>query len=131
MRAAVATLLLLACLLPAARTAAARETRTLCVPAAAESIPTSANQEDHVSMSPLAARKLAEVAGNVATVLAIEILAAARGLDLRLPLRPGRGVEAAYEYLRRHVPRRNLVLDEGLLAAAEEATGPITGLPIA
>jgi len=121
------------------------ETRTLCVPAAAESIPTSANQEDHVSMSPLAARKLAEVAGNVATVLAIEILAAARGLDLRLPLRPGRGVEAAYEYLRRHVPRcdrdeplapamaavRNLVLDEGLLAAAEEATGPITGLPIA
>ncbi len=118
------------------------ETRTLCVPAAAESIPTSANQEDHVSLSPLAARKCAEVAGNVATVLAIEILAAARGLDLRLPLRPGLGVAAAYDYIRNRVPRcdddtpiapmmeevRNIVLDRHFLEAVEEVSGPIEGL---
>jgi histidine ammonia-lyase len=118
------------------------ETRTLCVPASAESIPTSANQEDHVSLSPLAARHAAEVAGNVATVLAIEILTAARGLDLRLPLRPGKGVAAAYDSLRERVPRmdedrplapaieavRNLILEGTLLAAAESATTPLTGL---
>lgn len=118
------------------------ETRTLCVPASAESIPTSANQEDHVSLSPLAARMCAEVAGNVATVLAIEILAAARGLDLRLPLRPGNGVAAAYDYIRERVPRcdddaplapmmedvRNIVLDRDFLEAVEEVSGPIKGL---
>jgi histidine ammonia-lyase len=115
------------------------ETRTLCVPAAAESIPTSANQEDHVSLSPLAARKAAEIAGNVATVLAIELLAAARGLDYRLPLRPGLGVAAAYDLLRARVPRceedvplapaietvREIVLGPDLLAAAECAAGPL------
>jgi histidine ammonia-lyase len=118
------------------------ETRTLCVPAGAESIPTSANQEDHVSLSTLAARKCAEVAGNVATVLAIEILAAARGLDLRLPLRPGNGVAAAYDYIRERVPRcdddtplapmmedvRNIVLDTHFLEAVEEVSGPLAGL---
>jgi histidine ammonia-lyase len=119
------------------------ETRTLCVPAGAESIPTSANQEDHVSLSPLAARKTAEVAGNLATVLAIEILTACRGLDLRLPHRPGEGVATAYDFVRSAVPRcdddtplapametvRDLVLDTGLLDAVEEASGPIEGLP--
>ena len=118
------------------------ETRTLCVPAAAESIPTSANQEDHVSLSPLAARKCAEVAGNVATILAIEILAAARGLDLRLPLHPGKGVAAAYDYIRQRVPRcdddtpiapmmeevRNIVLDTHFLDAVEAVSGPLAGL---
>jgi histidine ammonia-lyase len=119
------------------------ETRTLCTPAAAESIPTSANQEDHVSLSPLAARHAAEVAGNVATVLAIEILTAARGLDLRLPLRPGGGIAAAYDALRERVPRmdedrplapaietvRNLVLEGSLVSAAEGVAAPLVGLP--
>jgi hypothetical protein len=80
------------------------ETRTSCTPAAAESIPTSANQEDHVSLAPLAARKADHVSRDVASVLAIEILAACRGLDLRRPLRSGRGVDAAYEAVRARVP---------------------------
>jgi histidine ammonia-lyase len=92
-----------------------------------------------VSLSPLAARKAAEIAGNVATVLAIELLAAARGLDFRMPLRPGKGVAAAYDFLRDRVPRcevdtplapaietlREIVLGPDLLAAVETAAGPL------
>lgn len=83
------------------------ETRTLLGPASAESIPTSANQEDHVSLAPLAARRAAQVAGELATILAIELLAACRGLDFRKPLRPGRGVAAVYDLIRSHLPERD------------------------
>ncbi len=116
------------------------ETRILCHPAAAESLPTSANQEDHVSLSPLAARKAAEVADNVATILAIEILTAARGLDFRRPLRPGNGVEAAYDFVRARLPAveedaplapaieavRALVLGPDLLREVEDVAGPLS-----
>jgi histidine ammonia-lyase len=118
------------------------ETRTSCTPAAAESIPTSANQEDHVSLAPLAARKADHVSRDVASVLAIEILAACRGLDLRRPLRSGRGVDAAYEAVRARVPAqaedrvlapeieavREMVLSGEVLEAAESRTGPLRGL---
>jgi len=118
------------------------ETRTLCMPASAESIPTSANQEDHVSLSTVAARKALHVADDVASILAIEILAAARGLDIRRPLVPGKGVKAAYDFVRGRVPAReedrmlapeietvrDIVLGEGLLAKVEEAVGPLTGI---
>ncbi|WP_133649235.1 histidine ammonia-lyase [Paraburkholderia flava] len=65
--------------------ALASENKTLAHPASVDSLPTSANQEDHVSMATFAARKLADIADNVANILAIELLAAAQGVDLRAP----------------------------------------------
>ncbi len=72
------------------------ENKVLCHPASVDSIPTSLGQEDHVSMGSISAVKLLMVLKNVETVLAIELLTAAQALDYRLPLRPGRGVEAAH-----------------------------------
>ena len=65
--------------------ALASENKTLAHPASVDSLPTSANQEDHVSMATFAARKLGDMAENTATILAIELLAAAQGVDLRAP----------------------------------------------
>ncbi|MGE5829953.1 MAG: histidine ammonia-lyase [Micromonosporaceae bacterium] len=64
------------------------ENRRLAAPASVDSVPTSGMQEDHVSMGWAAAHKLRTVVGNLATVLAVELLAAARGLQLRAPLAP-------------------------------------------
>src|SRR4029079_7864671 len=68
------------------------ENKALAHPASVDSIPTSANREDHVSMARLAARKPRTVVTNVARVLAAELLCAAQGLEFRDGLRPGRGV---------------------------------------
>ena len=76
------------------------ENKVLCHPASVDSIPTSLGQEDHVSMGSISAVKLLAVLKNVETVLAIELLTAAQALDYRLPLRPGRGVEAAHQCVR-------------------------------
>src|SRR5262245_51723240 len=76
------------------------ENKVLCHPASVDSIPTSLGQEDHVSMGSVSAVKLLAVLKNVETVLAIELLTAAQALDYRLPLRPGRGVESAHQYIR-------------------------------
>jgi histidine ammonia-lyase len=65
--------------------ALASENKLLAHPASVDSLPTSANQEDHVSMATFAARKLGDIAENVANILAIELLAAAQGVDLRAP----------------------------------------------
>ncbi|MGH7162861.1 MAG: histidine ammonia-lyase, partial [Planctomycetota bacterium] len=92
-------------LMMAQTTAAAlvSENKTLCHPASVDSIPTSANQEDHVSMGMWAARKCRDVLVNVRRVLAIEFLAAAQALDFQ-ELAPGAGVAAARRALRLHVP---------------------------
>ena len=66
--------------------ALASENKLLAHPASVDSLPTSANQEDHVSMATFAARKLGDLADNTAAILAIELLAAAQGVDLRAPL---------------------------------------------
>jgi histidine ammonia-lyase len=66
--------------------ALASENKSLAHPASVDSLPTSANQEDHVSMSSYAARRLAEIAWNAGHIVAIELLAAAQGIDLRQPL---------------------------------------------
>jgi len=66
--------------------ALASENKSLAHPASVDSLPTSANQEDHVSMSTYAARRLTEIAWNVGQIVAIELLAAAQGIDLRRPL---------------------------------------------
>lgn len=78
------------------------ENKSLAHPASVDSIPTSANQEDHVSMGPIAARQAAAVVANVEQVLALEALAAAQGLDFRMAsgLRPGEGVVRAHALVR-------------------------------
>jgi histidine ammonia-lyase len=79
------------------------ESRRLAAPASVDSLPTSAMQEDHVSMGWGAARKLRLGVRNLSAVLAIELTAAARGLELRAPLDPAAGTRAALEDVRRHV----------------------------
>ncbi len=81
------------------------ENKGLAHPASVDSIPTSANQEDHVSMGPIAARQAREVVRNVEQVLGLELLCAAQGLDFRLAdgLKPGVGVAEAHGRVRRRV----------------------------
>lgn len=79
------------------------ENKVLAHPASVDSVPTSANQEDHVSMGAHAARKLREVVTNARHVLAIELIAAAQALDFRAPLRPAGGVAAAHAWVRERV----------------------------
>jgi histidine ammonia-lyase len=79
------------------------ENKAFSFPASVDSIPTSANREDHVSMAPAAARKARMVVTNATRVLAAEVLCAAQGLEFRHDLRPGRGAEAAYAHVREHV----------------------------
>jgi histidine ammonia-lyase len=91
------------------------ENKCLAHPASVDSIPTSNNQEDHVSMGTIAARKAREVIANTQDVLAIEFLAASQGLDFRAPLRPGIGTGEIHRKVRQviapMVKDRSLVLD--------------------
>jgi len=88
--------------------ALASENKVLAHPASADSIPTSANAEDHVSMGATAARKAAQIVEHVETIVALELLCAAQGVDFRRQeqpsLRLGRGTRAAYEAIRERVP---------------------------
>src|SRR5918999_1022594 len=79
------------------------ELQTLSHPASVDSIPTSANQEDHVSMGAASALQLAEAVDRAEQVLAIEAVCAAQGIDFRAPLRPGEGVAAAHAAVRARV----------------------------
>ncbi|TWP53242.1 histidine ammonia-lyase [Lentzea tibetensis] len=96
------------------------ELKRLAVPASVDSIPSSAMQEDHVSMGWSAARKLRKAVDGLTTVLAIELLTAARALDLRAPLKPAPATAAAVARLRETVqgpgPDRHLAPE---IAAAE------------
>ena len=80
------------------------ENRRLAAPATVDSLPTSAMQEDHVSMGWGAARKLRRVIANLRRILAIEWVAAARAIELRAPLQPAAGTGAAVRLLRTQVP---------------------------
>ena len=84
--------------------ALASENKSLSHPASVDSLPTSANQEDHVSMATFAARRLREMADNTAGILAIELLAACQGVDFRAPLRTSGLLEQAKQLLRDDVP---------------------------
>ena len=84
--------------------ALASENKVLAHPSSVDTIPTSANREDHVSMGVTAARHAALVVENTSRVLGIELLCAAQGLDLGKPLEPGKGVAAAYRLIRETVP---------------------------
>lgn len=83
--------------------ALASECKTLSFPASVDTIPTSAGKEDHVSMGPGAARKLAKAVDNVSAVLAVEAMAAARVLDLRAPSTSPR-LASVHAKIREHVP---------------------------
>jgi histidine ammonia-lyase len=80
------------------------ELKRLAVPASVDSIPSSAMQEDHVSMGWSAARKLRRAIDGLRQVLAVELLSAARALDLRAPLQPGPATGAVLAALRARVP---------------------------
>jgi histidine ammonia-lyase len=115
------------------------ELKRLAVPASVDSIPSSANQEDHVSMGWSAGRKLHRSIDGLSRVLAIEVLTAARALDFRAPLKPAAGTGAAHAAIREVVdaagPDRwlapeieaahNLVTSGKLLAAVEHALGDL------
>jgi len=80
------------------------EAKSLAHPASVDSIPSSAGQEDHVSMGMIAARHARAVVSNAEVVLALEALAAAQALDLRSPLTPGPATKAAHDAMRARVP---------------------------
>jgi histidine ammonia-lyase len=115
------------------------ENKTLSFPAGVDSIPTSANREDHVPMSTAAARKARAVVANATRVLACELLCAAQGLEFHKPLRPARGVLAAYQHIREHVRPlgrdrtlhrdleavERLIRSGTLLTAVQEVCGPL------
>ncbi|MBI4533931.1 MAG: histidine ammonia-lyase [Candidatus Melainabacteria bacterium] len=130
------------------------ENKSLAHPASVDSIPTSANQEDHVSMGPIAGRKARQILTNAYHVLAIELLCAAQGLDYRLgkvstdtgyilqtanDLEAGPGVQAAYELIRKEIPHlehdrelhkdislaHKLTTSGALLKAVEDSVGTL------
>ena len=123
--------------------ALASENKTLAHPASVDSIPTSAGQEDHVSMAPWAGHKLLAACDNTATVLAIELLAAAHAIDEQRPLSTTPELAAVHTRIRQHVPflRGDRRLDGDICALAahvregafddrpESGTSPEISLP--
>ena len=121
--------------------ALASENKSLAHPASADSIPTSANQEDHNSMGSIAARHARCIVDNVTNILAIEILCACQALDFRRAkgLRPGTGTDAAFEAVRSVVPMMErdrelspdigavsrLIADGGLVKNVEASVGTL------
>ena len=115
------------------------ENKTLSHPASVDSIPTSANKEDHVSMGTIAARKCRQVLFNVENVIAIELLCAAQALDLFTNLKAGAGTLEAYKLIRKHIPHleedrilsndiekmQELVHDGAVLASVEKKIGEL------
>jgi len=115
------------------------ENKVLAHPASVDSIPTSANKEDHVSMGTIAARKCREIVANTENVVAIELLCAAQALDLFTNLKPGEGTLAAYQAIRRSIAHldsdrflaadinamRELMRSGALLRAVEETVGEL------
>ncbi|MEP7361473.1 MAG: aromatic amino acid lyase, partial [Chloroflexota bacterium] len=103
------------------------ENKVLAHPASVDSIPTSADQEDHVSMGPAAARQARDIVRNASTVVALELLCAAQGLDFRTAdgLAPGVGVAAAHALVRAQVahleddrdPQPDIIAAQGLVAS--------------
>ncbi len=79
------------------------ENKVLCHPASVDSIPTSANKEDHVSMGTISARQCRDVISNTEDVITIELLCGAQALDLFTNIKPGEGTMAAYNVIRREI----------------------------
>ncbi len=120
------------------------ENRLRAVPASTDTVPTSANQEDHVSMATHGARRLGDMAEALTSVLAIELLCAVQGVELRLPLRTSEPLQRAVGTVRERVPALENdrfmapdiaavagLVSEGALAAAvgEDVLAPLAGIP--
>jgi histidine ammonia-lyase len=115
------------------------ENKVLSHPASVDSISVSADQEDHVSMGPIAVRKCNEILRNVRNVLAIEMMCAAQAVEFHEGRKPGRGTKIAYDIIRRHVPPLvddrvmyndieaicKLVESDEILDAVEAEVGPL------
>jgi histidine ammonia-lyase len=86
----------------------ASENKSLAHPASVDSLPTSANQEDHVSMATFAARRLQAMISNTAHILGIELLAAAQGIEFLRPLHSSAPLEAVHALLRKDVPAHHV-----------------------
>jgi histidine ammonia-lyase len=80
------------------------ENKTLCFPSSADSIPTGAGQEDHVSMAPISARKALKIIGNLEKILAIELLCAAQAFNFRGPLKSSNILEEVHKHVRSKIP---------------------------
>jgi histidine ammonia-lyase len=80
------------------------ENKSLAFPVSVDSIPTSAGQEDHVSMAPIAGRKAAQIARNAAGVIAVELMAAAEGIEYHAPLKTSPKLQAIHDAVRAHSP---------------------------
>ncbi len=116
------------------------ENKVLAHPASVDSIPSSANQEDHVSMGTIAARKAREILKNVQNVIAVELLAGAQGVDFRDPSKLGVGTKIAYDQVRSVVTKwvddremykdmnlvYNLVQGHDIINAVEETVGSLS-----
>lgn len=114
------------------------ENKIIAHPASVDTIPTSADKEDHVSMGTIAARKFTQILNNAQNVVAMELLSATQALDLLKPLKPAAGVQAVYEAIRKQVPyaekdrvfagdieKIRAMIDSGELVKAVEA---VTGV---
>ncbi len=115
------------------------ENKVLAHPASVDSIPTSANKEDHVSMGTVAARKCREVLKNAEHVISIELLCAAQAMDLFTNLKAGAGTMEAYRFIRKHITHMEqdrilsddinmmykLVHEGKILAVVENKIGPL------
>ncbi len=113
------------------------ENKSLAHPASVDSIPTSAGQEDHVSMAPIAARKAGQIARNAAGVIAVELIAAAQGIDYHAPLKTSAKLQALHARVRELSP--HLVSDrywademaalQDAVLAGEVGAGKFLGTP--
>lgn len=115
------------------------ENKVLCHPACVDSIPTSANKEDHVSMGTISARQCREIIKNTENVIAIELLCAAQALDLFTNLKPGEGTLKAYQVIRQTISplekdrilssdimaMKDLIRSGKILAAVEKRVGEL------
>lgn len=115
------------------------ENKVLSHPASVDSISVSADQEDHVSMGPIAVRKCNEILRNVRAVLAVEMMSAAQAFDFHPGKRPGKGTKVAYDLIRNKVPMlkndrvlypdieeiRQLIESNTILDAVEKEVGPL------
>ncbi|UCD75172.1 MAG: histidine ammonia-lyase [Phycisphaerales bacterium] len=115
------------------------ENKVLSHPASVDSISVSADQEDHVSMGPIAVRKCTEILKNVRNVLAIEMMCAAQAMEFHEGRKPGQGTKIAYDLIRQAVPPlvddrvmyadieaiSKLIEENTILNAVEEACGPL------
>jgi histidine ammonia-lyase len=110
------------------------ENRSLAFPASVDSIPTSAGQEDHVSMAPIAARKAGQIARNAAGIVAVELIAAAQGVDFHAPLKTSPKLQAVHSKVRGLTPRftsdRYWADDMAALQAAVLAGEFVPGEPL-